>query len=382
MTRDADRIAGDLQDLTRRVTSHTPIRQAVIAVESGDRSFRWIGAAGGTETDGARVSKDTPFFLASIDKLFNATITMKLSESGGLDLDAPISACLPPALARGLHRLGGADLSDRITVRHLLSHTSGLADWLEDRPKGGASLVERLLEEGDMAFTLEAMADHVRDRLTPHFPPQDLSARRPRARYSDTNFMLLIAILESLTGEPLHRVHERMLFRPLGLRHSYFPGLSRPLDPTPEPMILREVGRPMRIPLFLRSIRGVYGTAADMIGFLRQLMRNTVFDDPGTLSAMTANMNRFGLPFDRAALRAPGWPIEYGLGIMRFRLPRIFSPLHPMPQVLGHTGSTGCWLFYCPRLDVFLSGGVDEVSAGALPFRIVPRILRLLRDPR
>ena len=88
--------------------------------------------------------------------------------------------------------------------------------------------------------------------------------------------------------------------------------------------------------------------------------------------------NRFGLPTDRASLRSPGWPIEYGLGMMRFRLPRMLTPWRPVPSVVGHTGSTGCWLFYCEELDVFLCGSVDEVTAGAVPYRVVPEILRLL----
>ena len=53
-----------------------------------------------------------------------------------------------------------------------------------------------------------------------------------------------------------------------------------------------------------------------------------------------------------AALRAPGWPIEYALGIMRFRLPRLFAPLHPVPAVLGHSGSTGCWLWKILKTSV------------------------------
>ncbi|UCF77987.1 MAG: beta-lactamase family protein [Candidatus Eiseniibacteriota bacterium] len=369
-----------LQKVLTGLASRTPIRQAIIAVESGDGSFRWIGATGETGSDGTPVGEETPFFLASIDKLFNATIAMKLSESGRLELDNAISTYLPSTLTRGLHKLGGVDYSERITVRHLLSHTSGLADWLEDYPKGGPSLIDRLLDEGDMALSIQDVAAIVRDRLRPHFQPQELSAKRPKARYSDTNYMLLVAIIEELTGQPLHEVHEQMLFGPLNLRHIYFAGLSRPMDPTPEPMILRAKGRPLHIPLLMRSVRGMYSTAADALSFMRQFVRNEVFQKPGTLASMQEHWHRFGFPLDRAALRSPGWPIEYGLGIMRFRLPRVFTPMHSLPAVLGHTGSTGCWLFYCPQWDMLLAGSVDEVTAGAVPYRIVPKILDILRS--
>jgi D-alanyl-D-alanine carboxypeptidase len=375
-----DAITERLQELLQRVVSRAPIKQAVIGVGTSDRSFTWTGATGEPTRDGSPMRSDTPFFLASIDKLWNATIAMKLSERGQLDLDARICTYLPPALTQGIHRLGGVDSSEQITVRHLLGHTSGLADWLEDRPKGGRSLIDRVLSAGDLALSLEDVTATVRDELKPHFQPQDLSANRPKVRYSDTNYMLLIAVIEAVTGRPLHQVHDQLLVGPMSLRHTYFAGRSRPLDPTPEPPVLRVDGRPLHVPLLLRSVWGIYSTAEDTLAFLRGFVRGEVFQNPATLSSMQQRWHRFGFPLDRAALRAPGWPIEYGLGIMRFRLPRIFTPLYAMPPVLGHTGSTGCWLFYCPELDVLLSGSVDEVTAGAMPYRIVPKILEIVRS--
>jgi CubicO group peptidase (beta-lactamase class C family) len=85
---------------------------------------------------------------------------------------------------------------------------------------------------------------------------------------------------------------------------------------------------------------------------------------------------RLPVPRDRAALRAPGWPIEYGLGMMRFQLSRALSPLYPVPALIGHSGSTGSWLFYCPERDLFLAGTVDQGSAGPVPFRFLPKVLR------
>jgi CubicO group peptidase (beta-lactamase class C family) len=57
--------------------------------------------------------------------------------------------------------------------------------------------------------------------------------------------MLLCAVIEAVTGQPLHRVHEEMLLRPLELRHTYFADRSRALDPTPAPPALRVEGRPL-----------------------------------------------------------------------------------------------------------------------------------------
>jgi D-alanyl-D-alanine carboxypeptidase len=207
-------------DILHRVNSRKGIKHVVMAVESGDGALNWKGAAGEASPDGTPMQTETPYFIASIDKLFNAVLVMQLAESGRLHLDERISTYLPPIFIDGLHRLEGRDHSDRITIRHLLSHTSGLPDWLEDSPRDGESVVETITRQGDRAFTLEDTIGLVRERLTPHFPPQDPAASRPRLRYSDTNYMLLIAIIEAVTARPLHEVlHDRVVPAPGASSH-------------------------------------------------------------------------------------------------------------------------------------------------------------------
>jgi len=366
-----------LEEMFRGLTKSKLGRQGVVAVEASDRSFRWVGTAGETIAAGP-VVEDTPFFIASIDKLYNATIAMMLHEADRLDLDERICAFLPDTITHRLHHYGGLDNTAEITVKHLLTHTSGLADWFEDYPKGGRSLAEIAFDEGDRMLTIEELACHVRDRLRPHFPPQDLTRKRQKVRYSDTNFILIVEIIEAVTGLALHEVHKQMLYEPLGLRQTYFPGRGQPLAATSAPMALRHKGEPLCIPQLIQSVKGIYSTTADLMAFMRQLVKGGIFHRSETLAAMMSSWHRFGFPMDRAALRSPNWPIEYGIGMMRFQLPRLLTPFAAMPSVFGHTGSTGCWLFYCPELDVLLSGSVEDATAGAVPFRIVPKILSIL----
>ena len=61
--------------------------------------------------------------------------------------------------------------------------------------------------------------------------------------------------------------------------------------------------------------------------------------------------------------------------MMRLVLPRALTPLRRIPSVIGHTGSTGTWLFYCGELDLYLAGCVDQATAAPIPFRFVPRVL-------
>ena len=364
-------------DLFQALVDSRPGKQAIVAIDAPKQSVQWIGAAG-VNAAGEAVTKKTPYFIASIDKLYNATIAMKLMEADQLDLDKSICDYLPDAITQGLHLLEGKDRTAAITIRHLLTHASGLPDWFEDYPKRSPSLADIVFEEGDRELTRDELFGHVRDRLKPHFPPQDLTKTRQKIRYSDTNFILLAEIIEAVTGQPLHEVHQQLLYEPLGLSHTYFLNHSSPLSPTPPPMVLRVKGEPLHIPLLVQSIKGIYSTAADMMRFIRLLMKGDVFEKPETLATMMNGWRRFGLPLDKAALRSPNWPIEYAMGMMRFRVPRLFTPFAPIPAAFGHTGSTGCWLFYCPELDAALSGSVEDATAGPVPFQTAPKMLRLL----
>lgn len=366
-----------LDDMLHSITKGKTEKQVIIAIENNDQSFNWTGTAGRTISGGS-VTESTPFFIASIDKLYNAVITMLLMESGKLKIDDPISSYLPDRTIKGLHNYNGRDRTGDITIRHLLTHTSGLADWLEDYPRGCPSLAEVLFKDGDREMSMEELATHVRERLKPHFPPQDLTAKNPKVRYSDTNFVLVVEIIEAVTGLPLHEVHKKMLYEPLDLRQTFFAGQNQSVSSDFSPVILRANGEPLHIPLLIESVKGIYSTGPDMIKFMRCLLNGSIFSKNDTLPSMISSWNRFGFPMDKGALRSPNWPIEYGIGMMRFHIPRVFTPLVHIPAVFGHTGSTGCWLFYCPELDVFTSGTFEDVTAGALPFRLIPKMLKIL----
>jgi hypothetical protein len=62
--------------------------------------------------------------------------------------------------------------------------------------------------------------------------------------------------------------------------------------------------------------------------------------------------------------------------MMRFSMPRFIPPFQRVAAVIGHTGVTGSWLFYCPEMNLYLCGTVDQATAAPLPFRYLPRLLR------
>lgn len=349
------------------------MRHAVLAVENGDRSLRWVGAGGTADGTSRQMTADTPYFIASVTKLHVATVVLRLVERGLIRMEESFGAYLPTEVSDRLHVLDGVDRSDEITVHHLLAHASGLADYLEDKPRKGPRYIDRLLAGGDRDVPLLEAARIVREDLTPHFPPQDIgSASRPRVRYSDTNFRLLIGIVESVLDRPWHYAVRNELLEPLGLRHTWAPG-GEPLEATVESAKLWAGADRLDAPRLLESFGDLFSTVSDQIAFLRAVVSGSVFRDPTTAKLFDAPWHAFG--FDPTTPRLPGWPIEYGLGMMRFALPRWNTPFKRLPPVVGHTGSTGCWLFYCPEIDLYTCGGVDQTTAGAVPFRAVPRVL-------
>ncbi|RQD74742.1 MAG: class A beta-lactamase-related serine hydrolase, partial [Candidatus Syntrophonatronum acetioxidans] len=106
------------------------IHHAVAAVESMDGSFKWLGAEGIARPDGTPMTPETPFWIASITKLFTAAAILKLHEQGRLSIEQPMAACLPGNIIKGLHSFKGVDYTEKINLGHLLSHSSGLPDYI------------------------------------------------------------------------------------------------------------------------------------------------------------------------------------------------------------------------------------------------------------
>ena len=90
--------------------------------------FTWFGASG-------NLSIDQSYFIASTTKLFTTAIILYLKSEGKLQLEDKISIYLDKSIMNGLHIYKGNDYSDEITIKHLLSHTSGLADYFQGKGK-------------------------------------------------------------------------------------------------------------------------------------------------------------------------------------------------------------------------------------------------------
>jgi D-alanyl-D-alanine carboxypeptidase len=363
-----EEVDGRLTALLESTVSRRGLHHAMIAVCSASGNDRWSGAAGAAEVEGAPLRPGTPFFIASVTKRFIATLVLQAAERSELDLEDRLVEHLPAETTERLHVIDGVDHTPAITLRHLLSHTSGLPDYWDEPETGGPSLFADLAAGNDREWTFDDMIRMVRDEHTPHFPPQDLDADRQRARYSDTGFQLLIAVLERTTGQPFATLLAERILTPLDLDHTWLPGRSRPESPTgpPAPICIKD--RPLELPRMLESSNDLASTTGDLLRFQRALLAGDLFE-----RAETRN-----LFLERANLLRNMIPNRYGLGTWIFTVNRLIAPGRRPVTLVGHAGVTGTWLFHCPELDLHLAGSIDQATprARSAPFRIMASILR------
>jgi len=73
------------------------------------------------------------------------------------------------------------------------------------------------------------------------------------------------------------------------------------------------------------------------------------------------------------------FPLEYGYGLMRYKLPRFMSPFTPIPAFIGHSGASGSFLFICPDQDLYMAGTFNQINKPSAPFSLTPKIAQILR---
>jgi D-alanyl-D-alanine carboxypeptidase len=353
-----------LEDLVSEFPAKTKVvKSCVLAVAKGDGSFSWSGAAGISNQDTrVKMTRDTPIFLSSITKLYTATVVMKLSEMAKLSLDDPMSRYLPTDLTRGIQVYEGRDYSNEITIKQLLSHSSGIADYYTEKAKDGKSLFEEFLEDPGRSWTVDETIARSRDELEPHFRPGTGTF------YSDANYQLLGKIIENITGEPLHSVYEELIFQPLGLKHTCLTGSPEPQAGQAAPADIyynNSVITRIRSNGAYWADGGIVSTADEMITFLRALNEGKIIRK-GTLELMH---DWYKMEF----------PLQYGYGTMYFKLPRLMAGMSGLTPLWGHSGSTGSFLYYSEDLDLYIAGSINVVGQDKKPFMLIRNVMKLFK---
>ena len=286
-----------------------------------------------------KVDEYTIWDLASLTKVIGTTTAlMQLWADHRVDLDAPVQRYLPEFV--GPHK-------ELVTVRHLLTHSSGLPGW---RPlyKEATSPAEAL-------------------RLLYQTPLDTLPG--VRMVYSDLGAMLLGKIVERVSGEPLDVYLRRHVFAPLGMTSTMFKPPKRLLpriapterDPWRGRLVHGEVHDENAY--FLGGVSGhagLFSDAADLSRFARMYLEGGQLD--GARIVTPAAIDTFTRVQDSAlSNRALGWEVPNGSN----------SAGHEMSnRAFGHTGFTGTSIWIDPARDLFVILLTNRVD----PTRDNPRL--------
>ncbi len=283
-----------------------------------------------------RASEDTLFDAASLTKVTATTpCVMRLVEEGRLRLEAPVKTYLPAFDGEG---------RETITVRQLLTHTSGLRAGLP-----------RNFEWSGYQYGIELACATV-----------PLHAPDTVFRYSDVNFILLGEIVRQAAGEPLNAFANRIIFEPLSMTDTGFnPDTERrqriaATEKDEHGVLLRGV---VHDPTARRmggvaGHAGLFTTARDLARYARCLLQDGELDGQRVLKPETVRlMTAIATPAGMAEQRALGWDVNTSYSRLRGGFPAGAS--------FGHTGFTGCCLWLDPASGafyVFLSSRLHETD--------------------
>ncbi|WP_199434117.1 serine hydrolase [Qaidamihabitans albus] len=257
---------------------------------------------------GVETTTDSVFQIGSVSKVWTTTVVLQLVDEGLLDLDMPLAEILPEL------RLSDPDTTKKVTMRHLLTHTSGIdGDVFTDTGRGDDCLEKYVTVLADVA------QNH----------PLGVTWS-----YCNSGFSLAGRVIEKLTGTTWDQAMRERLFDRLGLTHT---------GTLPEEALLHraavghvtEDGQPRRAPVWtLQRAAGPAGlvcsTAADVLGFARMHLTGGRAPDGGhVLSETSAEaMAGFQVELPDKYLLGDSW----GLGWCRFDW--------DSHRLIGHDGNT------------------------------------------
>ena len=326
------------KDFLRLIRRHHVLGSAVMLAAGGKTALILTGS----ETPRHIPAEDTCYRVASITKMAVALAALRLEEDGKWSLDAPLARALPAA----------ADCPELegVTLRHLLSHTSGLND-----PPDYDTLMQRDLPFPEVLPGLR-------------FAPPGESFR-----YSNLGFGLIGCAMEAVTGLPVSEALRGLVFAPLNLRATLDPAtlpeesimpVTRILPWRKEDVRITALGRkPLLSPDPLRHYGHTAGSLYIDVRSLYALLRCLM--DGG--KPVLRGDRPLAMIREHASYNALSPGLSYGLGLLIIRDPSLSGR-----RIAGHQGfAYGCadgafWEEDTGHIMIMLNGGASEARDGRL----------------
>ncbi len=329
-------LEADLQEILERVLAENPTAPGLsVYLECPALDLKWAGAAGTTAHD-----SDTPltpahtFRIASNTKTYTAAAVLRLVEQGRLNLADPLSAHLPARYQAVLNG-DGYDL-ETITIRQVLSHTSGLHEHCHDQRYADA-----ILADPQHKWTRDEQVELCAEWSDPVGKPGE------KFSYSDTGYVLLGGIIEAITGKNLGAaVRELLDYSQLGLTATWWEILEdgpAAAAPRAHQYYHEHDTIDWNPSLDLYGGGGIITDCPDLALFMRKLLKGQVLRREETLAEMTGSGTT-----------------SYRLGLMTMELGGHIA--------WGHQGFWNTFAFHVPTLDLTVAGSIlnHEAANGKL----------------
>lgn len=349
-----EKIKNSIEDMFRKqVRKDAKVKNAYLLVHSKKLNFHMNIAEGSTGQMSA--NSQQPNYMASVGKLFTATIISILYEKGELSFNDSISNYLDDELLNELHIYKGKDYTNSIKIKHLLKQTSGLYDnfW---------PLLDKIIADKEFNINPREAIIWGKNNLKPYCPPGK------KTKYTDTNYHLLGLIIEKITSKPFHEVLKDYVFVPFGMEKSSMLHYSDPLKEYTYPIAHFSIDETImnNFKNFARidyAGGGVVATNEDLLKFMKALVAGKIVSKD-TLEIMKNDSNKlhFG--------------IDYGYGIWQFKTIPVLMP--EKYNCWGCAGATGAFMFYHPGLDAYLIGNFNNVSYKRKGLKFMIKVIKKL----
>lgn len=328
-----------VDELVSTAASKKNIFGLVLCVESGDKSLSILKGAG-------NLRPDQPYFIASVTKLYVTAVLLKLRSEKWLNLQNKISEYFSDDILHELHQFKGIEHSKNITIKHLMSNTSGIPDYFS------ADVIKELTAGKDQSWGFEKTIASAKQKK-PKFAPGK------KAQYSDTNYQLLGRIIETITQKDIHTVFKEFIFDELKLENTYL--YEDVNDKGPAPIYYKE--KEIYLPKYMSSIGpegGIVSTARESMIFLKAFINGHFFPK-----------DYFNELKDWKLLFGPGL-FFYGVGIAS----QPISIKEMKNGLIGHWGQTGAFSFYHPKTDLYFTGTVNQFYGQSVAAKMMMKIIK------
>jgi len=317
------------------------IQNGIFKIVIPSVEYSWDRAWGYADPETKQLASDTDqFYAASIGKMTLATLTMQFVEKGYLELDDPISLYLEPNIVKNLHVLNGIDYSDDITVRHLISHRSGLQDYFEDTDENFNQIPdfqELMIENPSKIWEPEEVIEYTKTYQPALFAPGS------KYHYSDTGFVLMGMVLEAVSETDLTQLYREFLWEPLDMNDTYLYFREDPVKSDSNFGFAHafSLGFNMTKTNMLSADwagGGLITTTSDLYKFMSAWQNDLIFSEKETKQLQTD----YYLDSD------------YGLGLWSMVIEGFSGTL------IGHEGSTQSFMWYVPEYDAYIIGTLNQ----------------------